>query len=136
MVYEAERENTQKVVRTPGEDSDLALPDGWSTANTGAQLVLCRYFIERQSGPAVGSCEFLGSEGGRVTAPAVPTMWAFRLWEAKTARFVTGFELPGEYARCPQLNSIENGRASDLLSVPSDKRVTDRLRPWVEKLLP
>ncbi|UMP05589.1 hypothetical protein [Amycolatopsis sp. EV170708-02-1] len=113
-------------------------PKAWSppsiaVASPGVRLVACRYLVERGTTRIDETCRYTGGYLQQFRT----ARWAFRVWEAKTGRFVGGFDLVGKRADCPP--SVREQPSKDLepgTARPEDREVIDGLRPFVEKTVP
>jgi hypothetical protein len=112
----------------PDPDPDPSVPvdwrapsfNGWDPADV--ELVVCKYRVDR--GEVVGTCRY---DGG-VERPLVGTVYAHRVFEARTGEPVTGFELRGG-GGCPAPGGPQ---ASPVVQEVVQQDFVERMRTAVE----
>lgn len=106
---------------------------------TRIQLVVCQYLDS--IGPAVSSCTYRVDQilpatrpatppSERLSMPLVQAQYSYMVYEARTARPVTTFNLPGTFGGCP--DPVSGISDNDVAPMGADPQALDRvLRPFI-----
>ncbi|MBO2455019.1 hypothetical protein J4573_48585 [Actinomadura barringtoniae] len=120
----------------------VILPDGWKPDardkydSAVASLVLC-HTATATGTRRISTCKFtvLGPGKSPNTMPVVPATHHFEVYESRTGRLLTSFDLKGTDRRpaaaCPD-HAYNVSRADVIAQAPFDKEVVDKLRPVQE----
>jgi len=124
----------------------VILPDGWKPDardkydSAAASLVLC-HTATATGTRRISTCKFIrmGPGKGPDTIPVVPATHHFEVYESKTGRLITSFDLKGTDRRpaaaCPD-HADNVSRADVIAQAPFDKEVADKLRQVHEGKVP
>ncbi|MFD9905755.1 hypothetical protein [Streptomyces sp. NPDC059063] len=117
------------------EPSAGHLPDGWEADGkswpVSTQLVLCEYG-ELTGETVEEDCRYTGAGIHDLTVWVEKAKYTYRLYEAKTSRLVTTFQVDGS-GGCPRDVLVEDNAP---LSIPQDvdrEGLVNSLRPYVER---
>jgi hypothetical protein len=126
----------------PREDdalvAEMLLPEGWEPGardryrETAAALVLC-HTATPSGNRRVATCKFIVLGGpGPSTVPVVPATHHFEVYESRTGRLVTSFDLKGTDRRpaasCPD-SAHQVARSDVIAQTPSSDALVNKLRP-------
>ncbi|WP_433337455.1 hypothetical protein [Spirillospora sp. CA-294931] len=129
------------VTAYPREDDALTaqtlLPDGWRPGpregykSTAAALVLC-HTATATGKRRIATCKFTVLGGaGPSTIPVVPATHHFEVYESRTGRFVTTFDVKGTTLVCP--DRAHQVSSADVIAYgPSSSALAAKLRPLRE----
>jgi hypothetical protein len=118
----------------------MDLPDGWMPGKNDTsprpQLVACVYPDAATTPHKVRECRYTHNLNAQATSKyavrvsLMKAAYVFRLYEAKTAKPVGRFQVPGEDA-CPATYTTNQGEA--IPQGPDPAKLRTSLRPYVER---
>jgi hypothetical protein len=106
------------------------LPGDWQADDQSrdAQLVLCQRLAE---GTSVGKCPYRSDQGITGTATLTKSTYSYQLYEARTARLLTRFEVAGT-GGCPNALTVKAVVPKTLPQGIDHRKVSPAIRSFVE----